>query len=172
MSSFTRKCASKGGREFGIYENVVSQLRKEVQHGEQSPHTSHEQRTAADPRQDSIHDVYISNVLDHYDNIRLISLRPQGTPAMGEHNSEQPGIPEASDTSTLQWVFEVLQCMYQLISQKNSSFLTWPVARRPHSPTSPSCMSVALSFPQCNMTVGIFLVSRFSIVCLPQTDIA
>ena len=104
MSSFTSKLASTGGREFEIDENVTSQLRKEAQHGEQSPYTSHEQRTAADPRQNSIHDVYISNVWDQYDNIRLIHLKLQVTPGDLEHNSEQPGNPEASGTSTLRHV--------------------------------------------------------------------
>ena len=105
MSSFTRKRASTGRHEFEIYENVTSQSRKETQHGEQSPYTSHEQRTAADPRQNSIHDVYISNVLDQYDNIRLIHLKLQVMREMDlEHNSEQPGNPEASGTSTLRHV--------------------------------------------------------------------
>ena len=148
MSSFTRKRASTGGREFEICENITSQLRKEAQHGEQSPHTSHEQRTAADLRQKSIHNVYISNVLDQYDNIRLIRLKLQVTPEMDlKHNSEQPGNPEANDASALQWMLEVLQCKYQLIPHINSSIFTWPVARRPHSRPSPSCTSVALLFP-------------------------
>lgn len=38
--------------------------------------TSHEQRTAAEPRDNEIHDVVISDIVDVTANVRLLKLRP------------------------------------------------------------------------------------------------
>ena len=102
MSSTLGKPPLAGPRENEIYSSVASQLRKEAQKEEENLRASHEQRTAADPRQNSIHDVVLTKILDGYDNIRLLRLELTGTSAVRpEQNHEHSSRLNASYTSTL-----------------------------------------------------------------------
>ena len=89
-------------RENEIYQSVVSRLRKEVQETEEGARTTHEQRTAADPRQNTIHDVRLTSILELYDKVRLLRLQvmnPSATDPEQEH--EHPSYINASNTSTV-----------------------------------------------------------------------
>lgn len=100
MSSTTSRSKEVHQREKEIYQSVASQLRKEVQESGDSAITTHEQRTAADPRQNTIHDVQLTSILGRYDRVRLLRLRvmnPSATDPEQEH--EHPSHINASHTS-------------------------------------------------------------------------
>lgn len=103
MSSTTSRSKELHQREKDIYQSVASQLRKKVQEIHESGDgtiKTYEQRTAADPRQNTIHDVRLSSILELYDNIRLLRLQvisPSTTTPEEDH--EHPNHINASPTS-------------------------------------------------------------------------
>lgn len=101
MSSTTNRSEEAHQREKEIYRSVASQLRKEVvQESGDSATTTHEQRTAADPRQNTIHDVRLTSISELYDRIRLLHLQvinPCAT--VPEQEQKHPSYINASYTS-------------------------------------------------------------------------
>jgi len=100
MSATTSRSTEAHRRENEIYQSVVSRIRKEVQETEERARTTHERRTAADPRQNTIHDVRLTSILELYDRVRLLRLQvmnPSATDPEQEH--EHPSSIDASNTS-------------------------------------------------------------------------
>lgn len=56
--------------------HLTNEATKGLRNGNKELRTSHEQRTAADPRQNAIHDVILFKVETLYQNVRLLRLRP------------------------------------------------------------------------------------------------
>ena len=76
----SRMQRSRAGHENELYGSGAARLQmkaaKGSQKGDEELRASHEQRTAADPRQNAIHDVILSKVETIYQNVRLLRLRP------------------------------------------------------------------------------------------------
>ena len=78
MSTYSSQSQPAGNRENERFYSIVSQSRKEDKQKDGSSYTSHEQRSAADQRQNRIYDMTLSQIIDdRYTAIRLIRLKPR-----------------------------------------------------------------------------------------------
>ena len=75
---------SAGEREKSIMGSVTSGLIKANQEVGSRSHASHEERTAADFRQNVIYDVVITQIVHRYEGVRLLRLEPR-TPSEYHH---------------------------------------------------------------------------------------
>lgn len=76
----SRMQRSKAEHETELCGSGAARLQTEAVKGlqdwDEELRTSHQQRTATDPRQNAIHDVILSKVETIYQNVRLLRLRP------------------------------------------------------------------------------------------------
>lgn len=138
MSSSTSKSAKAHQRENEIYQSVASRLRKEVQDSGTSARTTHEHRTAADPRQNTIHDVRLTSILDLYESVRLLRLQVM-YPSTIDPEQELGHLSYINASNTSIVIQQPYILLSELTSHINSLVLTRPVVRCSHSRPASSC---------------------------------
>ena len=94
--------------------NIETQVAKGSQKVEKEHGTSHQQRTAADPRQSAVHDVILSKVETTSQDIRLLRLRP--TPSLSYHGAGEGKRSEPIHASHSSF-------LYRRLSQQDESLM-------------------------------------------------